>query len=233
MMTTAHQEQLILFELKQMKRHVPTGVYCIPLQDNLFEWHGIIFLHQGLFKGAIFKYKIILPPDYPGKAIPRVVFFRQMRTDIFHPLIDPQTCELNLQSRFPATLAWSENKCFIWDILVFIKKIFCDPVETCLSAEAAANKEAYRLITSKNADDRGLLLEKLEEWVGISRMAATERTGGFGLRFPDRNDDMDDLKTTLIDNDKTKAMTTVDAVYTFFEKRSHYYKQNTTDSSNK
>ena len=34
--------------------------------DNIKIWHGIIFPREGIYRDGIFKYKILIPKDYPN-----------------------------------------------------------------------------------------------------------------------------------------------------------------------
>lgn len=74
-------------------------------------WDGAIFLQQGKYAQGVFKFEIQLPKDFPSDDVPvrppihvvqltglqRVVF----HSDLYHPMIDPDTCELDLQSKYP------------------------------------------------------------------------------------------------------------------------------------
>jgi ubiquitin-protein ligase len=83
----------LLIELKHLPRHVD-GVYSLPSLNSLFEWHGVIFLRQGLYRGGIFKFKFELPSNYPASGPSKVTF---NQTSIpFHPQIKSDTGELSL-----------------------------------------------------------------------------------------------------------------------------------------
>ena len=94
----------LLIELKHLQKFCPAGIYIIPQSDNIKRWHGIIFPRDGIYKDGIFKYKIIIPNDYPNSP-PQVIF----SSKVFHPLINQKTGELNLSEKFPK---WEPAKCF-------------------------------------------------------------------------------------------------------------------------
>ncbi|KAH6583629.1 hypothetical protein BASA60_001348 [Batrachochytrium salamandrivorans] len=75
----------LLIEYKNLRssNSCPTGIYIIPDPDNLYVWHGALFLHRGYYKEGVFKFHIEIPENYP-EVIPAVRFI----TDMFHPLID-------------------------------------------------------------------------------------------------------------------------------------------------
>jgi ubiquitin-protein ligase len=75
-----------------------------------------MFIRQGEYKNAVFKFRIEIPEDYPTE-MPTVVF----ENDVYHPLVDAETGELNLKPQFSS---WRPRKDFIFVILAYMKKIF-------------------------------------------------------------------------------------------------------------
>jgi len=110
------KDYTLLMEFKKLKHQAPPGVYVLPSIYSLRLWHGVIFLRKGLYKNGIFKFFLKIPESYPENG-PKVVFVSQ----VFHPLIDPSTGDLDLSIQFPK---WTPNKDFIVLLLAFIKKIF-------------------------------------------------------------------------------------------------------------
>lgn len=91
----------------------PAGLYTCPgpkssdvNNKDLTSWYGVMFIHSGFYKEAIWKFHIEIPENYPPSAItlddlsvqvcnietatPKIHFINKM----FHPLIDPNTGEL-------------------------------------------------------------------------------------------------------------------------------------------
>jgi hypothetical protein len=88
----------IMIEYKHLKQHVPPGIYILPSFDNMRTWCGVIFLRAGLWKSGIFRFTIDMPVTYPGNnACPKITFLNQ----IFHPMIDWDSGEIDLSLRFP------------------------------------------------------------------------------------------------------------------------------------
>ena len=106
----------LLIELKHLQKFCPAGIYIIPQSDNIKIWHGIIFPREGIQRDGIFKYKILIPKDYPN-APPQVIFVSK----VFHPLIDPKTGVLDLSEKFPK---WEPVKCFLVRVIYYIQEIF-------------------------------------------------------------------------------------------------------------
>jgi ubiquitin-protein ligase len=57
-------------------------MYVMPEPTDLYTWHGVMFIHAGLWKEAVFKFTVHIPPTYPH-AQPRVV----LASTVFHPLV--------------------------------------------------------------------------------------------------------------------------------------------------
>lgn len=127
-------------EFKQLKTKAPTGVYVMPTPDCVREWHGVIFLRASFYRGAVFKFTISIPDQYP-KVLPKVVF----KSDVFNPLVDPKSGELDLSLEFPSSRGEVESGLLVL-VLAYIKRIFYrkedwQPVD----GHTAANPEAELL----------------------------------------------------------------------------------------
>eukprot|EP00357_Protocruzia_adherens_P013786 CAMPEP_0114992982 /NCGR_PEP_ID=MMETSP0216-20121206/12260_1 /TAXON_ID=223996 /ORGANISM="Protocruzia adherens, Strain Boccale" /LENGTH=233 /DNA_ID=CAMNT_0002356541 /DNA_START=57 /DNA_END=758 /DNA_ORIENTATION=+ len=110
------RETTILMEYKLLQKHSPGGIYVMPEFENLRNWHGVIFVRNGIYKNAIYKFTMELPIDYP-KGRPTVRFISKL----FHPLIEENDGLLDLEYGFPE---WRPGKDFIINILSFIKTVF-------------------------------------------------------------------------------------------------------------
>jgi ubiquitin-protein ligase len=108
----------LTIEYKHLQLRAPSGVYVLPSFDSLRRWHGAIFVRQGTYRDGVFKFRMDIPVNYPADgARPSVTFF----TPVFHPLVDPETGELDMEGRFPS---WRHGHDYLVFVLVFIKKIF-------------------------------------------------------------------------------------------------------------
>ena len=76
----------------------------------------MIFVRKGHYRGAIFKFCLMIPLSYPDEG-PKVHFL----SEVFHPLIHPDTGLLDISLQFPT---WSSNQHYIVLLLCYIKKIF-------------------------------------------------------------------------------------------------------------
>ncbi|XP_012279302.1 protein crossbronx homolog [Orussus abietinus] len=125
------QEYNILSEYHTLSHQDLKGVYVIPSAQNSFLWFGVQFVRQGFFRGGVFRFTVTLPPNFPDGGCPKVV----LQSSVFHPLINPETGELNTAWGFPE---WRRNN-RVWQLIQFITKIFTkvDPKMTTINQEAS------------------------------------------------------------------------------------------------
>ena len=64
--TQTMKDYSIMIEYKNLKQHVPSGIYVLPSFDDFRVWHGVIFIRHGLYQGGVFKFRIELPKEYVG-----------------------------------------------------------------------------------------------------------------------------------------------------------------------
>jgi len=110
------KEYSLLMEFKKLKHHAPSEVYVMPSLTSIRKWDGVIIVRKGVYRKAIFKFLIDIPNSYPEQA-PKI-FFSQ---EVFHPLIRPDTGELDISVQFPV---WQPNQHYIVLLLGYIKKCF-------------------------------------------------------------------------------------------------------------
>ncbi|KAJ3079620.1 hypothetical protein HK102_003659 [Quaeritorhiza haematococci] len=134
-------ELLIEFKNLRNPNHCPTGLYVMPLPDNIYEWYGVIFIHRGYYKEGVFKFFIEIPQDYPETG-PEVRFL----TDMFHPLIDTQTGAFSLKQQFPR---WRPHKDYICHVLHYIKNSFKEAVLANLQEQYCYNADAYNMFVEE------------------------------------------------------------------------------------
>lgn len=69
----------------------------IPSSKSTLIWFGVIFVHSGYFTGAVFKFRIHIPHDFPNNSAPPQLIFDP---PIFHPLVNQNSGELDLSRIF-------------------------------------------------------------------------------------------------------------------------------------
>lgn len=110
------RELQIILEYRSLRAFAPSGVYVIPTIQDLYKWYGLLFIRGGEYQGAVFKFRLEIPKDYPYSS-PSVYFL----SHVFHPLVCPETGQLNLQPKFHT---WTPKKDFIFLVLAYIKTCF-------------------------------------------------------------------------------------------------------------
>ena len=89
-------------EYKLLRKFHLSGVVVLPHLDDIKIWDGTLFIRQGLYKGGIFKFRMVFPSDYPNNP-PKVTF----DTYIYHPLIHKDTREYDIKHHFNP---WKKGK---------------------------------------------------------------------------------------------------------------------------
>jgi ubiquitin-protein ligase len=107
---------VLLDEYRHLSHNIPSGMIVVPSFHTLLEWHGVLFVNQGWYKGGVFKFVIHIPVDYPQSA-PSVYFFNR----VFHPLVDEKTGKVDLSPAFPS---WRSGRDYLVLVLSYIKKLF-------------------------------------------------------------------------------------------------------------
>eukprot|EP00053_Salpingoeca_punica_P010548 m.94854 g.94854 ORF g.94854 m.94854 type:complete len:433 (-) comp15427_c0_seq2:204-1502(-) len=111
------QEQILLTELKLVSTNAVPGVYVRGALSSFLAWDGVIFVRSGPYRDGVFKFRILIPDDYPSETVPRII----MQSQVHHPQVDPQTGELNLSSVFPV---WNPREDRLWKLLRQLRHAF-------------------------------------------------------------------------------------------------------------
>ena len=111
------RDKTLVMEYKLLQKFAPMGMFVLPNSFDCFlEWHGVYLVKQGIYNSSILKFKIVFSKGYP-KVMPEVRF----QSKVYHPLVNWETGKLNLNHEFKT---WVFGKCWVINILLFIKKIF-------------------------------------------------------------------------------------------------------------
>jgi len=139
--------------------------------DPCSEWHGIVFVREGWFQGALFRFVLTLPTEYP--SCPPLLRFT---STVYHPLVDPNTGNVDLRGWIPN---WNSEESNVVLLLGFVrlmfyqKKFFPKPVEfggDAGNSKYIMNDEAARCFCK---DSKGFL-EEVHKCV-----QASQREAGF------------------------------------------------------
>ncbi|KAG8773304.1 hypothetical protein FRC15_002098 [Serendipita sp. 397] len=127
----------ISFEYASVKHasHCPLGIYVQPSAGSLLVWDGVFFVHKGYYGGAVLKFRLSFPSDYPQRP-PQVHFV----TDVFHPLVSQRD---GLFSITPRLGKWKPNEHHVFDVLFWIKSAFKKHALDQLKDKDCLNQEAF------------------------------------------------------------------------------------------
>ncbi|XP_060552080.1 AKT-interacting protein-like isoform X2 [Ruditapes philippinarum] len=124
-------EYILMNEYNMLHKQKLPGIYVIPSALSPFIWNGVIFIRQGLYQEAVFRFNLNIPENYPNGDCPRVFF----EFPVFHPLVDPKTFELDVKREFKK---WRRNANFLWQVLLYVRRVFFKIDPKCpLNTEAA------------------------------------------------------------------------------------------------
>jgi hypothetical protein len=84
--------------------------------EDLRTFYGFILVRKGPYQGAVFKFQLVVPPEYNDRnAWLHITFLNY----VYNPHVDPTTLELDLQSAFPV---WDPHKHYLVTVLTYLKK---------------------------------------------------------------------------------------------------------------
>lgn len=169
---TVLQQYGVLLEYEHAQELLPAGTYVVPCFDSVLTWQGALFVRKGWYKGAVFKFKLQLPDDYPDKR-PTVKF----TSDVFHPLVDPKSGEVDLESWFPHWEGGNDLATFLLPHLerLFLKREYFDAGD----GKPTKNEEAQFLFL----EDQEAFIEKAAACARLSMQKVHENASGSSLHF--------------------------------------------------
>lgn len=163
-------EYRLMLEFHMLREFSLSGLFVFPQLNNLLIWHGVIFVRENEYKGGVFKFKLMIPPDYP--AVPPDVIFK---SEMYHPLISPTDQTLGL---LPQILNWRPRNDCIFKVLAYVKKAFYSP--ELWTEEGIPNPSAS--ITYQ--DNRQVFAEQVKNCIQHSESHLGDKDDGSSIRFP-------------------------------------------------
>mmetsp|Transcript_17679 Transcript_17679/g.29879 ORF Transcript_17679/g.29879 Transcript_17679/m.29879 type:complete len:148 (+) Transcript_17679:158-601(+) len=117
----AGRRQILKLDFDLLQKYPIISMYVVPCgnsfeDDPLSCWRCIYFVKQGVYQGAILKFELSFPPNYP-LARPVVRFLTP--SHIYHPLICPKTGLVNLD----IDDEWLPGKSWAVNVLLTVKKL--------------------------------------------------------------------------------------------------------------
>lgn len=143
-------EYTLMGEYQLLKTQNLNGIYVMPSARTPLVWFGIIFVRQGLYQGGVFRFCVIIPPNYPNGDCPQLIFDQAP----YHPLVDSRTGQLDVKRGFPK---WKRDVHRIYNVLAFARRIFFK-----IDTEGALNTEAATLYRSKLLSFKAEVVKSIE-----------------------------------------------------------------------
>lgn len=180
-------EYSLMAEYNLLQKQNLPGIYILPSARSPLLWFGVVFIRHGLYQDGVFKFCVLIPANYPDGECPRIIF----EYPPFHPLVDPKTGELDVKRAFPK---WKRNVNHIWNVLLFLRRIFYKiDTQLPLNPQAAALYESE--LTAYKA--------KVVESIATSKLHLYDppkTDDPYELRFVANEDGMHDTRKTLMFN---------------------------------
>jgi hypothetical protein len=63
-------EYSLLAEFNLLQKQKVPGVYVIPSADSPLCWFGVMFVRQGIYQEGVFRFKLVIPENYPDGDCP-------------------------------------------------------------------------------------------------------------------------------------------------------------------
>lgn len=103
-----------------IQRERISKLYIIQSKQSALLWFGVLFVDTGIYLGAVIRFHMIVDTRYPDSGCPRIF----VSPIPYHPLIDPDTGELDTKNAFPN---WNSRTHHIHHLLSFLKNVFYQP----------------------------------------------------------------------------------------------------------
>jgi len=165
------QEFSVLLEYERMRDLMPPGMYIIPSFESALTWHGTLFVRQGLYRGGVFKFELVLPGDYP-ESPPALRFLTKM----FHPMVESGTGRIDVGAVFPE---WRAGRDYASFLLPHLHRSLLRREYFSGSARKPLNIEARDLFIK----DPAAFAERAAKCAQASLESAHQNATGFSLKF--------------------------------------------------
>jgi len=136
-------------------QHPIDGLYIIPSAADQTQWLAICFIRRGSYAGAILRFTLNLPADFPDtEELPSIIF----DLPIFHPNIDPVSHRMDLSRYFPE--GWKSGRHHITHLLhATVRSFFA----TEFDVNHAVNAEAAKLFQTDRERSRARVAESVKQ----------------------------------------------------------------------
>lgn len=156
-------KEFVLFQQQTIQ-----NVYLIPSYESPFKWFGVLFVHEGLYQGAVLRFTFHIPVNYPECDNPYPSIF--FDNPPFHPLVDPDSGKLDSTKLISE---WNPRVHQFWQLIVYTKKAFIF-VERELNYDVNENSQSpedvhYLKVVNMYRDNQEFFVNKIAQTVETSK----------------------------------------------------------------
>ena len=154
-LSAAFKEHRLMREFILFRNECIRNVYVVPSHSSAFKWFGVVFVHHGVYAGAIFRFILRIPANYPVREKPQIDFESPWP---FHPLVAEDTGRLNTDFAFPE---WNPDTNKIWQLLLLTKSIFYQDLDSLCQVKVSSIVEESRCRIydlPADADDKNAII---------------------------------------------------------------------------
>ncbi len=148
-------------------------------------WHGVLFVRTGVYRGAVWKFKLVAADAHPADCAPTVVFYPPLP---FHPLVHPKSGILDLSGFEP----WDVDRHSLADVLTFLKAVFYNKFT---SSSAPLNTHAAQLFSSAQSE---FLLKAAESAAATPAAAYTAPEEAFAIAFSEPSPQHEEVRSAVL-----------------------------------
>ncbi|EDQ90234.1 uncharacterized protein MONBRDRAFT_7321 [Monosiga brevicollis MX1] len=153
-------------------------------------WDAVYFVREGIYRGGIFKLRLLIPPTYPDKVVPRIFF----QSNVFHPRVNDITGELDMSRYY---VSWNPDVDRLKHLFKYVHKMFRKidadnavnegaaamfrvsmeafeaPVQRCVKAsQATAHTPTGNSIELGHSDNRDGIMQAIKDYMQSLRQTA-------------------------------------------------------------
>jgi len=149
-------EYSLMAEYQMLQKQKLPGIYVMPSAKSPLRWNGVMFIRQGIYEGAVLRFSLDIPNNFPDGECPKVLF----TPPIYHPVIHPLTGQLDITRAFHK---WKRNFHHLWQVLMYARRVFMKiETNTPLNPEAAVlyeqDNESFKIKVAQSIEKAQELL---------------------------------------------------------------------------
>lgn len=174
-----------------------TQLYVIQSEHDPLLWFGMLFVDSGIYMGAVIRFNMVIPMNYPNSSCPKI-FFDPIP---YHPLIDPDTGQLDTKIAFND---WHSTTHKLHQLLYFVKRVIYHLEVYTNQIQNLLSQAGYTLLENKDSRKSSAEVQDIGDLLANIPIPTNELTNVIdGSQVENLKDDK-----SKIDNVSDKQVTT-------------------------